>query len=188
MPVNRVTVAIPTIPPRVGSDLRSAIGSVLAQTLPAHALSIAVDVDREGAALTRQRALDGVTTEWVAFLDDDDVYYPAYLETCARLAVEHLADVVYTWFDGNDPFPMHRGRQWNPDDPHHLTMTLFVRTELAKKVGFTSYHPDGWMLPQEDWQFILGLRDAGAKFVGTGEVLWHYTVNGRNTSGRPDRW
>jgi glycosyltransferase involved in cell wall biosynthesis len=187
---NDITVAIPTIPPRAGTgiELARAIESVKTQTLPVDAISIAIDLDRQGAAATRQRALDGVITKWVAFLDDDDWYYPTYLETCMRLAVEHQADVVYTWFDGNNPFPMHRGRQWNPDDPHHLTMTLFVRTELAKVVGFTTDHPEGWILPQEDWQFILGLRDIGAKFVGTDEVLWHYTVNGSNTSGRPDRW
>jgi glycosyltransferase involved in cell wall biosynthesis len=185
---NDITVAIPTIPVRQ-TELFRALSSVITdQTLPADAVSIAVDLDRQGAPFTRQRALDAVKTKWVAFLDDDDWYYPTYLETCARIAVTHMADVVYTWFDGNNPFPMHRGRQWNPDDPHHLTMTLFVRTELAKSVGFATDHPDGWILPQEDWRFILGLRDAGARFAGTDEVLWHYTVNGKNTSGRPDRW
>lgn len=185
---NDITVAIPTIPPRAEVELMRAVDSAKKQTLPPDEICIAVDTDHQGAAVTRQQALNGVNTKWVAFLDDDDYYYPTYLETCARLAVEHLADVVYTWFDGNNPFPMHRGKQWNPDEPHHLTMTLFVRTELAKQVGFTTHHPEGWILPQEDWQFILGLRDAGAKFAGTDEVLWHYTINGKNTSGRPDRW
>jgi|SRR5688572_6351458 len=186
--MNKITVAIPTIPVRQ-TELFRALSSVIAdQTLPADAISMAIDLDREGAAATRQRALDGVKTKWVAFLDDDDYYYPRYLETCVRLAIDHLADVVYTWFDGNNPFPMHRGRQWNSEDPHHLTMTLFVKTELARSVGFTTEHPEGWILPQEDWQFILGLRDAGARFCGTDEELWHYTVNGKNTSGRPDRW
>lgn len=202
-----ITVAIPAIPPRMhgsapvvagvpyvsgGSLYDQAVASVEAQTLvPAGGLSVAVDVNREGAAATRQRALDGVQTAWVAFLDDDDLFYPHHLMRLWRLVLENGADYAYSWFDGNDPFPMHRGKQMDPADPHHTTMTVLVRTELAKAIGFAN-HPDAnetWT--GEDWRFELGCLAAGAKFIGTGEVTWHYRVHGGpggNTSGLPTRW
>lgn len=182
-----ITVVTPTIPPRQDM-LAHAIRSALTQTLPPEALSVAVDTEHAGAAATRQRALMAAQTGWVAFLDDDDWFYEQHLKTLKNLAVAHDADYAYSWFDGNDPFPMHRGRQMNPDEPHHTTMTILVKTELAKTVGFVD-HPDspplnGW----EDWYFTLQCVRAGAKFIGTPEVTWHYNVHGANTSGHGARW
>lgn len=188
-----ITVAIPTIPRRaLGSAppgeslLERAIDSVRAQTLPAR-IAVALDANGEGAAATRQRALDLVETEWVAFLDDDDIMYPNHLQVLHDLAEETGADYVWSWFDGNNPFPQHRGRQMDPENPHHTTMTIMVRTELAKAVGFRN-HPDAneeWS--GEDWQFILGCVAAGAKFAHTPVLTWHYSVHPGNTSGLPGR-
>jgi glycosyltransferase involved in cell wall biosynthesis len=184
-----ITVAIPAIPPRVGNLLDNAVMSVKTQTLqPVGGISVALDVNREGAGSTRQRALDAVRTEWVAFLDDDDTWYPMHLETLWNLVSEQNGDFAYSWFDGNNPFPMHRGRQMNPAEPHHTTMTVLVRTEIAKQAGFIQ--PDGPLHQDwagEDWQFILRCLGQGAKFVGTGDVTWTYNVHGANTSGLP-RW
>lgn len=199
-----VTVAMPVIPPRTigvapvvagipyisgGSLYAQACYSAQHQTTPpAGGIEVALDGDRQGPAATRQRALDAVRTDWVAFLDDDDLLYPHHLETLYGLATSHDADYAYSWFDGNNPFPMHRGRQMDPGDPHHTTMTVLVRTELAKLVGFAN-HPDAnsdWT--GEDWAFELGCLAAGAKFVGTGEVTWHYRVHAGNTSGLTNRW
>lgn len=186
-----ITVAIPAIPPRVGTGglLDYAVKSVQDQTLqPSGGISCSLDMLKHGAGITRQRALDGVHTRWVAFLDDDDAMYPQHLKTLYDLMCDNNGDVAYSWFDGNNPFPQHRGREMNPDDPHHTTMTLLVRTDIAKQVGFTDHHPDGWVLPQEDWQFILGCLKLGARFVGTGDITWHYRCHTNNTSGLPTRW
>lgn len=206
-PVAPITVVIPTHPARgavldPSTLLGRAVAGVEAQTLqPAGSISIACDLNGEGAATTRQRALDVVATPWVSFLDSDDTWYPHHLETHWRLitndgagyadatSTDGYADVAYSWFDGNE-LPgwetTHRGRVWNPAEPHHLTMTLTVRTELAKRVGFLGdpLHPD-WS--GEDWRMITGLNALGAKFVGTGEVTWTYSVHGANTSGHPWR-
>lgn len=184
-----ITVVTPTIPPRVCNGLlQRSNESVRRQTLtPSGGISVSVDVDKVGAGVTRQRALAGVTTEWVAFLDDDDYFYTQHLEVLYNLASAGY-DYAYSWFDGNNPFPMHRGRQFDPQSPHHTTMTVLVRTELAQTVGFTAHHPDGWSLPSEDWQFTLGCAAAGGRFIGTDEITWHYAVHGQNTSGVPSRW
>lgn len=208
-----ITVAIPTHPARgytsdPGTLLGRAFASVRAQTLqPAGGVSIACDLDGDGAAKTRQRALDEVKTEYVSFLDSDDWWYPHHLATHVRLLsgvtdpacdplsvdTKYWADVAYSWWSGNQPFGpqgefTHRGLQFNPKTPHHITMTLTVRTSLAKRAGFLQ--PDGWMHPEwagEDWQFILRLCELGARFVGTGEETWHYAVHGGNTSGLPHK-
>lgn len=185
-----VTVAMPTILPRVGTTLfQQAIESVRAQIVqPSGGLSIALDVDHSGAAVTRQRALDGVRTHWVAFLDDDDVLYPNHIKKLLALVHEHDADYAYSWFDGNNPFPGHRGRQMNVNEPHHTTMTVMVRTELAKEAGFTNHPDENNAWPGEDWNFTLRCIKLGAKFIGTPDVTWHYRVHRGNTSGLGTRW
>lgn len=187
-----VTVAISAIPPRVGNLLNDAVNSVRQQTArPAGGISCSLDVEKHGAAINRQRALDGVRTPWVAFLDDDDFMYPHHIETLWNLAHDLNADFVYSWFDGNNPFPMHRGRQWNPAEPHHTTMTVMVRTELAQEAGFllennTPMHQD-WM--GEDWAFVLRCSQlSSGNFAGTDMTTWHYRVHASNTSGLSTRW
>ncbi len=199
-PTAPVCVVIPTHPARghVGDPrtlLGQAVASVRAQTLQPLALSIACDLDGDGAAVTRQRALDQVdetATPWVSFVDSDDLLRPPHLETHWRLLQESGADVAYSWFDGNQPFGAqgeftHRGKVFDPAAPHHITMTLTVRTSLAKAAGFLGdpLHPD-WA--GEDWRHVMRLIDLGARFVGTGEITWHYRIShGLNTSGFPDR-
>jgi len=58
-----VTVAIPSIPPRVDM-LNRAISSALDQVRPPEAISVALDLRHEGAGPTRTRALRNVSTEW----------------------------------------------------------------------------------------------------------------------------
>lgn len=198
-----ITVVTPSIPPRAcpGGMLDQAIISVRDQLLqPAGGHVVVLDVGKEGAAVTRQRALDAVRTEWVAFLDDDDFFYPHHLQTLHALAELHAADYVYSWFDGNNPFPMHRGRAMDVRAPHHTTMTVLVRTEVAQAAGFLQ--PDGPMHRDwsgEDWQFELRCIErirqrwgsdeiAARKIVGTADVTWHYRLHGRNTSGLASRW
>lgn len=182
------TIVIPTITPRLNTHLPRALRSVAEQTMPAAAISIATDLCKQGAAHTRQRALDAVQTPFLAFLDDDDFYRPQYLEVLHQLQKDTGADFLWGWFDGNPVFEGHRGRQMNPDDPHHTTMTVLVRTELAKEVGFTQTEPMHLDWSGEDWQFILGCVAAGATFAHTPELLWTYSVHGGNTSGLASRW
>jgi glycosyltransferase involved in cell wall biosynthesis len=90
-----ITVVIPTIPPRKAL-LGRALRSVLHQTYPAAAVSVAVDLKHEGAAKTRQRALDAVQTRWTAFLDDDDELLPNHLEALWEAHLE-FGHAKYLW-------------------------------------------------------------------------------------------
>lgn len=198
---DEVTVAIPSIPPR-HEKLQVAIASVLIQTHPACAISVAIDTDGNGAWDTRNRALNAVQTEWVAFLDDDDVLKPQHLERLIAHANETNADLVYPWFDiqGN-PDPLHReGLPFDAEvlrNANYIPVTYLVRTELAKSVGgFPEPGTKEWPHEYcEDWGFLLKLLDAGAKFEHLNERTWLWVHHGwgtpdspGNTSGLPSRW
>lgn len=188
-----VGVAIPSIPVRSGL-LQRAVGSVLGQTYPIRQISISVDHERLGAAGNRQRALDGIAddTDWVAFLDDDDTFMPQHVEKLVNFARETGADYVFPWFEvvqGIDPFPQHFGKKYDVTVPTHTTITVLVRTELAKSIGFQRPpNGDGAGGSGEDWDFTLRCIEAGARIEHLPERTWYWYHNSGNTSGRNDRW
>ncbi len=180
--------------------------SIHAQTLLPDAHCVAIDLDGEGAAPTRQRALMMAKTDWIAVLDSDDLYKPRYLRQMLNYAEETGADFVYSWFQilqdfgggqrrvlDEDPiFPMtHYLNPWNPDDPIETTITTFVRTELAQSVGFQKLDR-GEANSGEDRFFTLGCMAAGGKIEHLVRKNWlwrHREVNGvrSNTSGLPTK-
>jgi hypothetical protein len=195
-----ITVCIPAHVARVENGmLDRAVASVKSQLIPAAAISIAVDEDGDGAAVTRQRALDAVKTEWVAFLDSDDFFYPEHLKVLATGARIFNASYVFSYYmvhfpDGrpwpqNDPLG-HFGKSFNPQAPHQTTITTLVRTELAKKIGFHEPPPDsvvGGHRGGEDWHFTVGCAEAGAKIVHVPRRTWAWVHHGANSSGIPGR-
>jgi hypothetical protein len=184
-----VTVCVPAIPPRLHTLLPLAIGSVLQQTRTVDALSVAVDTQHRGAWATRQRAVDAASTDWVQFLDDDDMLYPLHVEAMLQCAYDTGADYVFSYFDltrTHDYLGL-LGRTFDPANPTHTTMTVFVRTELAKSVRFTPREPEH-EAGGEDWRFTLGCVAAGAKIVHLPMQTWYWRHHAANTSGREDRW
>lgn len=189
-----ITVCIPSIPPRA-SLLTRALASVAEQTLPARAVSIAYDTTRDGAAITRQRALEAVTTDWVAFLDDDDTFLPHHLATLSQAVLEHNADYAFSWYTvvgGTDPRPEEFGLPWDPAHPRQTTITTLVRTSLAQSTGFLPDGPDDLSSPDrhyagEDWRFTSRCVAAGARIIHVSERTWNWYHHGSNTSGLP-RW
>lgn len=193
-----VTAVIPTIPPRAASgQLQRAMASVLAQTYPVQAVSVAVDHGHEGAAVTRNRALAGVRTEWTAFLDDDDEWLPGHVAALLGTAEATGADVVYPWFhvvNGFDPFPQYSGRPFDEaalrDVQNYIPVTVLARTRLLHDVGGFENRNDSTApgaSPCDEWGLWLKLLAYGARFVHyAGQTwAWHWE---NNTSGRGDRW
>lgn len=202
----RIAFITPSIPPRA-KNLRRAIFSAQAQTLPAAAHIITYDINREGAPPTRQRALDAVTSdiEWVAPLDDDDEVDDIHLEALYRHAQETGADYVYSWFrlrgmDGRDygdvdPIfpPGHFLNPFDPANPIETTITVLVRAELAKAVGYRKLDR-GEGNTGEDFGFLQGCLAAGATVSHLVQRTWTWVHNARpdgtlaNTGGRPTHW
>lgn len=180
-----ISVVIPTLPKR-DDLLGAALKSVYDQLFPAREICIAVDSQREGAAKTRQRALELATCEWVAFLDDDDEMLPMHLNSLVGCAEKTGADYVFSWFmraKGGDPLG-HFGKVFNPAVPHHTTMTVMVRRELALEAGFVNYPgADDRNWSGEDWQFTLRCIELGAKIVHHPEETWIWRRHSGNSSG-----
>src|SRR3972149_4842426 len=108
----RATAVIPTIPtPHRQETLKRALKSVKAQDggLSPN-IYVVTDDTHAGSAAPRHRGLAQVTTEYVAFLDDDDEWLPHHVITLLEAAQETGADIVYPWFQvvsshAFDPFP-----------------------------------------------------------------------------------
>jgi hypothetical protein len=191
MPSSDVTVAIPVHPARIRNGmLQRALDSVWAQTTLPEQVSLAIDVQGEGAAKTRQRALDAVHSRWVAFLDSDDKLLPQHIHALTEVAERLDAVFVYSWFEPigfADPLG-HFGKPFDPRNPHHTTMTVLVDTKLAQEVGFVAPEP-GSTCGNEDWRFILGICELAVKrgllMTHLAERTWQYHYHGNNTSGLP---
>ena len=197
MSASEVTVAIPAHPARLHNGLLArALTSVYAQThLPA-AVAVAVDLHAEGAAVTRQRALNAVQTPWVAFLDSDDELLPHHLQAVCEVA-DGLGEQcvwVHSYFEPvgmGDPLG-HFGLPFNPATPHHTTMTVLVRTDIAREVGFTGEAPASLAnFCNEDWGFITGVCKLAVErdlvMMHLAERTWRYHGHGGNTSGMPHK-
>lgn len=170
-----ITVVTPTIPGRE-RQLAECHASVAALNLR-HL--IAVDQNHEGPAAVRNELLADVHTEWVLFLDDDDLLFPNYVDT----VTPHLADadVVYTAWQLSgavDPVPYPR---FDPEllrDHNIIPVTACVRTEALRAVG-------GFGTGQlEDHELWLSLLDAGYRFKYAPVIAWHYRRSAESRSMR----
>ena len=182
-----VTVCIAAHPARLRNGmLERALRSVLAQTLQPQAIVVVNDDGRRGAGWTRRTLLNDVSTEWIAWLDSDDEWMPEHLQKLMAVAVETDSVFVNSWFHGNEPFK-HMGIPLDPCNIHHTTMTVLVRTDIAKRVGFHDSQPPPFS--NEDWGFITGVAAIccaeGLKMTHLPERTWHYHQQGQNTSGQP---
>lgn len=182
-----ITVLTPTILGRE-KQLERAGESVLAQTLPA-AWLVQHDTRREGPAVVRNRMLADVSTEWVAFLDDDDVLYPNHLLLCARYATLQNLDLVYPGYDCEQdevncfglPFDAELLKRRN-----YIPVTVLARTQLVIDAGGFQPHPDEHGNPCEDWGLWLAMLERGARFGHLPVRTWRWNLGG--TKGRTDRW
>lgn len=171
---------------RQNGMLERAAASVRAQTVPVEHI-LAEDVHRMGAAITRHHGLHLVETEWTAFLDSDDEMDPDHIEQLLGCAKDTGADYVYPWFrvvGGSDPFPMFFGRPFDPASPNSTTITILVRTGIAKQVGF--YRDPTVQVSGEDYAFTLGCIQLGAQIVHHPARTWTWHHHGHNSAGRPD--
>lgn len=186
-----ITACVAAHPARLQNGLlQAALASICSQTLQPRAVVVANDIDRQGAPWSRQACLDMVQTEWMAWLDSDDLWLPEHLEKLHRVAVETNSVFVFSWFNApHDPLG-HFGRPFDPAHPHHTTITFLVKTELAKEVGFGATMGDG-NFANEDWLHIVSLCniavERGLKMTHLAERTWNWRMGAHNSSGLPTR-
>lgn len=194
-----ISVIIPTIPGRY-SLLQRALASVASQTMHPREIVVVTDRDRKGAAFARNTGMERASGAWIAWLDDDDEMLPNHLRTLIAGSVRSGADLIYTCMEvvgGRDPLAVDSGEgawvnpcgvQFGPIQEHHMRrhgnfipVTYMVRSRLAKQVG--GMPPSGGMGAEEDYQFLIRLLDAGARFHHVPTVTWRYHIHGANLGG-----
>jgi glycosyltransferase involved in cell wall biosynthesis len=175
--------------------LNRALVSVLNQLRQPDMILVGIDHDRLGAARNRNRMLSSVSTEWIAFLDDDDEMLTQHLLVLLQNSDDSV-DVVYTGClvsgpQGEDiPLREEWGRFGEPFNglllrkKSYLPVTSLVRTELAQRAHF--HAPEGSIY--DDWGFYLDLLNQGARFLHVPQKTWIWHHTGPNTSGHSDRW
>lgn len=205
-----VTAIITSIPPRA-SKLAQALASVVTQTHQPDEIITTIDRSRQGPAHQRNRAATQADTDWVAFLDDDDIWYPNHLAVLLDAAASSGADVIYPWFELRGP----RGENINNSDPLFIrgerafgrpfddiarenllndgnfipVTTLVRRSALLDVGGFPQPGSPEWPNPDcEDWGLWQALARQGAQFHHVPHRTWEWRHWGDNTSGRTDRW
>ncbi len=192
-----VTVVVCTIAPRA-HHLARALSSVIGQTEKPGAIVVSYDWEHGGHAYNRNKALESVTTDWVAFLDDDDVLLPHHLETLCRVANETDADLVYPWHEIRNEQGTLLGDLLNghgkPFDEEELRrnnfipVTVLAKTEQLRYARFPVSGPGEPWWKCEDWGCWIRMLDNGAKFVHTPEITWQWWHWSGNTSGQGDVW
>lgn len=182
-----ITTLVACHPERLSNGLAvEAFASIARQTLQPDTVILVNDQERAGAGRTRQKLLRMVETEWLAWLDSDDVWLPKHLEKLWNHAQETGAVFVNSWFYApHDPLG-HYGKKLDPCSPHHTTITFMVKTELAQEVGFRESLKDG-PFSEEDWAHIAGIAalccERGLKMEHLAERTWRWRQEGQNTSG-----
>jgi len=170
----RVALITPSLPTRAVA-LAECVTSVAAQTrLPDRHL-IEIDHGREGSAAVRNRlAYAADDCDWLAFLDDDDLLYPAHLADLEQTADATNADFVYPFCDVEGRNGWNPSRDFDADalrQGNFIPVTVLVRRQsFLAAGGFPEHAEHGW----EDHALWLQLLDAGARIVCHPQPTWRY--------------
>ena len=174
--------------------LDRAVASVEAQTTRPAALLLEPDLNREGSAATRNRALAKITTGWVLWLDSDDQLMPWAVQVLTEAQAATGADVVSggAWIpelpDHREPVPVPKPGWIAPKTVTArsvLHVTSLIRTELLREAGgfqFRRCPVSNMML--DDYGAYAAMAERGATFWRIPEtvLIWHW--HGKNTSGK----
>lgn len=177
--------------------LARAVASVLRQAHPVDAICIAVDHDRAGASITRNKAIQmalASAVDWIGFLDDDDVLLAHHTHQLLGCATEHEANLVWGWFEvagGSDPFPDKRGRQWSADELSIVPIAYMVKADLLRAGmdatgGFQEDVAMSGSWQAQDMVLFEWLAANGTPYASPSST-WIWSHHASNTSGVPDR-
>jgi len=201
-----VTVITPTISGRE-ELLEECMASVDAQTMKPAKHLIGLDKNLEGPAVIRNRLAKEVDTEWIAFLDDDDLLMPNHFEIHntymrdegwdfghgnleLKLVEDVVADqgfmydVISSWCMLVDDAGDSRLFDTAPhidrimENHNSLPVTATVRTSTFRSVGGFSARARF-----EDMALWQSLIAANAEFKAVYIPTWYYRVhpNSRNS-------
>jgi len=169
----KIAVITPSKPNRTAL-LEECKASVTAQTRAADIHVVKVDYEGIGPAVLRNQMVMDLSPEynWLAFLDDDDVFLPRHLELLSIVSGD--ADVVYS------PSQLDLGYQ--PFDREVLKERNFVSvTSLVRRSIFAAVGGFRDLVKYEDWHLWEDISDAGGRFIFIPEVTWLYRIRPEDT-------
>jgi len=153
--------------------LTECLAAVHAQTRQPDDVVVGVDCSRRGQVHNSNRLLDATDSDWLAFCDSDDLWWPEHLAVAEKYF--DTADVVVSRFELV-------GRPWSTIEPWHddfedLRFTNWVGSPsmvVARRQRFgrwcEPFRPFRWI----DWANWNRLLDDGCRFVDTGVVTTSY--------------
>ncbi|MFF4735131.1 glycosyltransferase family 2 protein [Streptomyces sp. NPDC001262] len=144
-----------------------------------------IDIDlRQGVSHARNTGLAAAGGDYIAFLDDDDVYFPAHLDVAHRALKDGYAETVYggalvspRWIESAPRQPEAYQRKDYPFDDAFLMVANYIHTGSVVTRNFTSTSVrfDEGMTHCEDWDLWLSLRrTAGYDFAFLGDITCVY--------------
>lgn len=149
--------------------------------------------DNQGAAAARNAGLRAATGEFVAFLDADDTWVPAFLEKQMELLRSSKADLVFAdaLLFGDSPL---EGRTFMQMDPPRgevtvenllaVKVTVLTSTVLARRAAILDVGLfDVSLRRGQDFDLWLRLAKAGTRFAYTRDVLAHHRIIESSLSG-----
>lgn len=143
----------------------------------------------KGAGFIRQHLSKLVKSEWIAYLDDDDIFLENKLETQVIAAKNNSADLISSRFSYIDDVGkvtykyapknlftndidisdyLFKSRILNMGKNALVTPTLLVN---RKCIASTNWNPT--LKRHQDWDFVLRLSKAGFKIYHVPEILSH---------------
>ncbi len=217
LPDLSVSVVIPTIG---RPQLRRAIFSVLAQTFPAHEIIVVNDRSGElasfeehpsvtvlssggrGGNVARAMGVERASGTLIAFLDDDDWWFPQKLERQISVLPEELPSI---WFSSTQVY-VHGGRRarvWPADPPNDQDIPSYLlrrrrvaagggvlptSTLLAPRSVFQQVPLDTALKIHQDLDWVLRVVDSGASVYHCHEPLVAYSTEDSNSVSRKAAW
>jgi hypothetical protein len=178
-----ITVLTASIPRRK-EMLINAIESVANQELKPVAHKIVSDINHNGNHWSYQQLLSSVETEWLCFLDDDDILYPDHLSKLSQYCSDY--DVIFSNGNCNDPLDIIK---YSDDFSYEylnehciVPITALVRTEAMRKVGGFDQSQDC------DYKMWKKLASEGYRFKKIQDITWEYRFHNNNYSRKGMTW
>ena len=135
-------------------------------------------------ATNRNYAIRKAKGEFLAFCDDDDIWYPNKLERCLEEIKDN--DILYHKLVTNTGFVMEteniygKAIQYLSKRNYLAYSSVFLRKEIAFNVGLLDEDP--LLVAVEDYDFWIRISTLSNKFGYIDEILGQYYVGNDNMS------